>query len=45
MIQTVVALALASRREKELELDADAWKLLRDTLRDVENEEPYERGR
>jgi len=39
------ALAAATIREKELEIDADAWKLLRDTLRDVENEEGAHLGR
>lgn len=29
----------AETRERELEVDADAWKLLRDTLREVENDE------
>lgn len=32
------ACALAKLRQEELELDADAWKLLRDTMREVENE-------
>lgn len=39
------ALKVASLREKELEIDADAWKLLRDTLRAVENEEGAHLGR
>lgn len=39
------ALTLATVREKALEVDADAWKLLRDTLRDVENEEGAHLGR
>ncbi|MDB4988762.1 MAG: hypothetical protein JWN04_3940, partial [Myxococcaceae bacterium] len=33
--QSQDALAAARTREAELEVDADAWKLLRDTLRDV----------
>lgn len=39
------ALELARTREKEMEVDADAWKLLRDTLRSVENEEGAHLGR
>ena len=39
------AVAIAASREKDLELDADAWKLLRDTLRAVENEEGAHLGR
>ena len=35
----------AETRERELEIDADAWKLLRDTLREVENEEGAHLGR
>jgi uncharacterized protein YhaN len=35
----------AEARERELEVDADAWKLLRDTLREVENEEGAHLGR
>lgn len=35
----------AQARERELEVDADAWKLLRDTLRDTENEEGTHLGR
>lgn len=35
----------AEMRERELEIDADAWKLLRDTLREVENEEGAHLGR
>ncbi|MEI8254401.1 MAG: AAA family ATPase [Deltaproteobacteria bacterium] len=43
--RTQEALEAATLREKELEVDADAWKLLRDTLRDVENEEGAHLGR
>lgn len=39
------ARAAAEVRERELEVDADAWKLLRDTLRDVENDEGAHLGR
>jgi energy-coupling factor transporter ATP-binding protein EcfA2 len=39
------ALAVARTREKDLELDADAWKLLLETLREVENEEGAHLGR
>src|SRR5262249_19259157 len=39
------ALVGARAKEKELEVDADAWKLLLDTLRDVENEEGAHLGR
>ncbi len=39
------ALAAERARERELETDANAWKLLRDTLRDVENEEGAHLGR
>jgi hypothetical protein len=39
------ALVAAETRERELEVDADAWKLLRDTLREVENEEGAHLGR
>ncbi len=39
------ALELARAREKDMEIDADAWKLLRDTLRSVENEEGAHLGR
>jgi uncharacterized protein YhaN len=35
----------AETRERELEVDADAWKLLRDTLREVENDEGAHLGR
>lgn len=35
----------AEARERELEVDADAWKFLRDTLREVENEEGAHLGR
>ena len=35
----------AQERERELEFDADAWKLLRDTLREAENEEGTHLGR
>lgn len=35
----------AELKERELEVDADAWKLLRDTLREVENEESTHLGR
>jgi len=35
----------AQARERELEVDADAWKLLRDTLRAAENEEGTHLGR
>lgn len=35
----------AETRERDLEVDADAWKLLRDTLREVENEEGAHLGR
>jgi hypothetical protein len=39
------ALAAERARERELEVDADAWMLLRDTLREVENEEGAHLGR
>jgi uncharacterized protein YhaN len=39
------ALAGARAKERELEVDADAWKLLLETLRDVENEEGAHLGR
>jgi uncharacterized protein YhaN len=39
------ALQNASDDEIEVEVDADAWKLLRDTLREVENEEGAHLGR
>ena len=39
------ARVLAETRERDLEVDADAWKLLRDTLREVENEEGAHLGR
>jgi hypothetical protein len=39
------AVRAAEHRERDLEVDADAWKLLRDTLRDVENEEGAHLGR
>lgn len=39
------ARAAAEVRERELEVDADAWRLLRDTLREVENEEGAHLGR
>ena len=39
------ALAVARTRERELEVDADAWKLLLETLRAVENEEGAHLGR
>jgi DNA repair exonuclease SbcCD ATPase subunit len=35
----------AKARERDMEIDADAWKLLRDTLRAVENEEGVHLGR
>jgi DNA repair exonuclease SbcCD ATPase subunit len=35
----------AETRERDLEVDADAWKLLRDTLREVENDEGAHLGR
>jgi AAA domain len=35
----------AETRERDLEVDADAWKLLRDILREVENEEGAHLGR
>jgi hypothetical protein len=35
----------ARAKEKDLEVDADAWKLLLETLRDVENEEGAHLGR
>ncbi len=35
----------AETRERELEVDADAWKLLRDTLREAENDEGAHLGR
>ena len=35
----------AQARERELEVDADGWKLLRDTLRAAENEEGTHLGR
>jgi uncharacterized protein YhaN len=39
------ALAAARIRERKLEVDADAWKLLFETLREVENEEGAHLGR
>lgn len=39
------ALEGARGKEKDLEVDADAWKLLLETLRDVENEEGAHLGR
>ncbi len=39
------ALKAAERREQDLEVDADAWKLLLETLRAVENEEGAHLGR
>jgi uncharacterized protein YhaN len=39
------ALVAERARERELETDADAWMLLRDTLRAVENEEGAHLGR
>jgi len=39
------ALAVALVREKELEVDAEAWKLLCETLRAVENDEGAHLGR
>lgn len=39
------ALKAATLRERDLEVDADAWKMLRDTLREVENEEGAHLGR
>ena len=39
------ALVAAETRERELEVDAHAWKLLRDTLREVENDEGAHLGR
>jgi hypothetical protein len=39
------ALTAASARERDLEVDADSWKLLLETLRDVENEESAHLGR
>ncbi len=39
------ALKAAMLRERDLEVDADAWKMLRDTLREVENEEGAHLGR
>lgn len=39
------ALVLAKEEEQELELDADAWKLLAETLRVVENEEGAHLGK
>ena len=39
------ALLLARTREREVEVDADAWKLLHETLRAVENEEGAHLGR
>jgi hypothetical protein len=39
------ARAAARGRERELEVDADAWKLLRETLRTAENEEGTHLGR
>jgi len=35
----------AELREREMEVDAEAWKLLRDTLREVENDEGAHLGR
>ena len=35
----------AQMREREMEIDADAWKLLHDTLRGVENNESVHLGR
>jgi len=39
------ALEVARQREKDLEVDAEAWKLLQETLRAVENEEGAHLGR
>lgn len=39
------AVEAAEQRERDLEIDADAWLLLRDTLRAVENEEGAHLGR
>lgn len=39
------ALAASLAREKEVEVDADAWKLLLETLRDIENDEGAHLGR
>jgi uncharacterized protein YhaN len=39
------ALKAAEQRERDLEVDADAWKLLLETLRAVENEEGAHLGR
>jgi DNA repair protein SbcC/Rad50 len=39
------ACVAAETRERELEVDANAWLLLRDTLREVENEEGAHLGR
>lgn len=39
------ALAIAKQQEREIEIDADAWKLLHDTVREVENEEGAHLGR
>jgi hypothetical protein len=39
------ALVAAQTRERDLETEAEAWKLLRDTLREVENEEDAHLGR
>lgn len=36
---------IAEARERELEIDADAWKLLHETLREVENQEGAHLGR
>lgn len=45
MVRLEEAYAAAVKREQELEVDADAWKLLRDTLREVENSEGVHLGR
>jgi hypothetical protein len=39
------ALTAEFARQREMETDADAWKLLRDTLRDVEDDEGAHLGR
>lgn len=39
------ARSVAEGQQRALEIDADAWKLLRDTLRSVENEEGAHLGR
>lgn len=45
MQQLEEALASARARELELEIDSDAWRLLRDTLREAENAEGTHLGR